>query len=61
MLVKTRKIGRYFSDGAFLGATRKRQGWTRSDVFGHNFRLTRSEGADGFPAFTLKSRVVGQN
>jgi len=39
-------------------AIRKRLGWTRSAVFAHDFRLSRSEGADGYPAFTLEARPV---
>jgi Uma2 family endonuclease len=35
-------------------ATRKRGGWMRSEVFGVSFRLTRHEGDDGQPAFTLE-------
>jgi Uma2 family endonuclease len=35
-------------------ATRKRGGWVRSEVFGVSFRLTRHEGDDGQPAFTLE-------
>ena len=35
---------------------RKRDGWARSEVFGQSFRLTRHEGDDGKPAFTLETR-----
>jgi Uma2 family endonuclease len=37
-------------------ATRKRSGWVRSRVFGHEFRLTQQPGADGFPEYTLEVR-----
>lgn len=37
-------------------AARKRDGWARSEVFGMSFRLTRHEGDDGKPVFTLETR-----
>lgn len=37
-------------------ATRKRDGWLRSEVFGRCFRLSEAEGEDGFPEFTLETR-----
>lgn len=33
--------------------SRKLHGWSFSDVFGHWFRLTQTEGEDGYPLFSL--------
>jgi Uma2 family endonuclease len=38
-------------------AVRKRAGWVRSDVFDRWFRLTRQDGRDGYPEFTLEARA----
>ncbi|MBY0228853.1 MAG: Uma2 family endonuclease [Gemmataceae bacterium] len=36
-------------------ATRKRDGWVRSEVFDRSFRLVREEGDDGHPAFKVEA------
>jgi Uma2 family endonuclease len=38
-------------------ASRKRLGWSRSEVFDRWFRLTQEPGGDGFPEFTLETQV----
>jgi len=38
-------------------ASRKRSGWSRSEVFDRWFRLTQQPGGDGFPVFTLEMQV----
>jgi Uma2 family endonuclease len=37
-------------------AVRKRDGWAESAVFGRSFRLTRRDGDDGLPEFSLEVR-----
>jgi Uma2 family endonuclease len=34
--------------------TRRKEGWTWSEVFQHWFRLTQEIGTDGFPEYTLE-------
>ena len=37
-------------------ATRKRQGWLKSQVFGHEFKLSKDAGKQGVSKFTLEMR-----